>query len=159
MKKKNLASLRRKSREIALQLLYQFDIRSEFNIEDAIFLYDENGYLDLLDGNVYSEKERNEIYNYAFSLIRGLFVELDEIFVLLRNNVIGWRLERMVSVDKMLIILALYEGLISRKVPVAVAISEVVELSKVYGTSDSARFINGVLGRIIRKENQEVYDE
>lgn len=43
-------------------------------------------------------------------------------------------------------------GIISAKVPVAVAISEAVELAKSYGTSDSGRFVNGVLGRIVRKD-------
>ena len=67
------------------------------------------------------------------------------------DSIIGWIPEIMVAVNKAAISIALYEGIISAKVPVAVAISEAVELAKSYGTSDSGRFVNGVLGRIVRK--------
>lgn len=76
----------------------------------------------------------------------------EEISELLRDNIIGWRPERMVAVDKAAICIALYEGVISERVPIAVAISEAVELAKTFGTAESGRFVNGVLGRIVRKE-------
>jgi N utilization substance protein B len=46
--------------------------------------------------------------------------------------------------------LALYEGFVTGRIPVAVAISEAVELAKRFGTEESGRFVNGVLGRIVR---------
>ena len=70
---------------------------------------------------------------------------MEAISDLLRENLIGWRPERMVAVDKVAISLALYEGVISKKVPIAVSISEAVELAKVFGTAESGRFVNGVL--------------
>ena len=172
LENKNISKLRRKSREIALQLLYQLDIRSELDVEMAISLYEsteywledeENVFLNDknsnndISGKLFSteSEEAEEVFAYAFSLVRGIYNNIDEVFSLLRNNIIGWRLERMVTVDKVAIILALYEGLISKSVPIAVAISEAVELSKIYGTSNSGRFVNGVLGRIVRKEKTE----
>ncbi len=85
-------------------------------------------------------------------LVRGVMENMDAISDLLRENIIGWRPERMVAVDKVAISLALYEGILSKKVPVAVSISEAVQLAKVFGTEESGRFVNGVLGRIVRKE-------
>lgn len=166
----NRAKIRRRSREIALQLIYQLDMRSELDIETAIDLYpsranpdketvdnffafesDKSKTKELL----FSNKEEDEAFEYACELVRGLVDSFDEVFEMLRDNIIGWRLERMVAVDKAAIALALYEGVISKKVPVPVAISEAVELSKIYGTSESGRFVNGVLGRIVRKEKPE----
>ena len=120
-----------------------------------MFFNDKNNCHDISRKLLLTEIEEKEASAYAFSLVRGVYENIDEVTALLRNNIIGWRLERMVTVDKVAIILALYEGLISGSVPIAVAISEAVELSKIYGTSDSGRFVNGVLGRIVRKEKAE----
>ena len=130
---------RHRSREIALQLIYQLDVRPSANIDEAIELYP-------------SEDEPEGVFDYACELVRGVMDNMDAISDLLRENIIGWRPERMVAVDKVAISLALYEGIISKKVPVAVSISEAVELAKVFGTEESGRFVNGVLGRIVRKE-------
>ena len=133
------SQLRHRSREIALQLIYQLDVRPSANIDEAIELYP-------------SEDEPEGVFDYACELVRGVMDNMDAISDLLRENIIGWRPERMVAVDKVAIYLALYEGIISKKVPVAVSISEAVELAKVFGTEESGRFVNGVLGRIVRKE-------
>lgn len=133
------SQLRHRSREIALQLIYQLDIRPSANIDDAIELYP-------------SEDEAEGVFGYACELVRGVMEHKDTISDMLRENIVGWRPERMVAVDKVAISLALYEGVISKKVPLAVSISEAVELAKVFGTEESGRFVNGVLGRIVRKE-------
>lgn len=131
--------MRHRSREIALQLIYQLDVRPSANIDEAIELYP-------------SEDESDGVFDYACELVRGVMENMDAISDLLRENIIGWRPERMVAVDKVAISLALYEGIISKKVPIAVSISEAVKLAKVFGTEESGRFVNGVLGRIVRKE-------
>ena len=133
---------RHRSREIALQLIYQLDVRPSANIDEAIELY-------------LSEGEPEGVFDYACELVRGVMDNMDAISDLLRENIIGWRPERMVAVDKVAISLALYEGIISKKVPIAVSISEAVELAKVFGTEESCRFVNGVLGRIVRKEESD----
>ena len=136
------SQLRHRSREIALQLIYQLDVRPSANIDEAIELY-------------LSEGEPEGVFDYACELVRGVMDNMDAISDLLRENIIGWRPERMVAVDKVAISLALYEGIISKKVPIAVSISEAVELAKVFGTEESGRFVNGVLGRIVRKEESD----
>lgn len=131
---------RHRSREIALHLIYQLDVRPSVTLEEALALYP-------------AEDEREDVFAYASELVTGVCAASDEIAELLRDNIVSWRPERMVTVDKAAISLALYEGIISKKVPVAVAISEAVELAKAFGTEDSGRFVNGVLGRIVRKES------
>ncbi len=139
MKMSSKSQMRHRSREIALQLIYQLDVRPSANIDEAIELYP-------------SEGEADGVFDYACELVRGVMENIDTISDLLRENIIGWRPERMVAVDKVAISLALYESIISKKVPVAVSISEAVQLAKVFGTEESGRFVNGVLGRIVRKE-------
>lgn len=131
---------RHRSREIALQLIYQLDVRPDLRFEEAVALFP-------------AEDEDPEVFSYARELVMGVCAQAGEIAELLRENIVAWRPERMVAVDKAAISLALYEGIIAKKVPVAVAISEAVELAKAFGTEDSGRFVNGVLGRIVKKES------
>jgi N utilization substance protein B len=96
------------------------------------------------------EPEQQDVADYAKSLVMDVSKHTDDIDTLLREHIVGWRTERMVAVDRASIRLALCEGLLERKVPIAVAISEAVELTKMFGTVESGSFVNGVLGRIVR---------
>ncbi len=89
--------MRHRSREIALQLIYQLDVRPSANIDEAIELYP-------------SEGEADGVFDYACELVRGVMDNMEAISDLLRENIIGWRPERMVAVDKVAISLALYES-------------------------------------------------
>ena len=60
----------------------------------------------------------------------------------------GWSLSRLNAVDRNLLRLALYEMLLVDDVDVPITIDECVELAKAYGTDESSRFVNGVLGRV-----------
>ena len=75
----------------------------------------------------------------------------------LLHVITGWRPERIVSVDRAVLRLAVFEGFLERSVPFAVAISEAVDIAQTFGTEDSGRFVNGVLGAVkpaIEKEAQ-----
>ena len=133
------SQMRHRAREIALQIVYELDMRPDTDLDEAILLYP-------------FDDEPEEVTLYATGLVRGVYKNIEAVSELLRDNIIGWRPERMVAVDKAAISIALYEGIISSSVPVAVAISEAVELAKCFGTSDSGRFVNGVLGRIVRRD-------
>ena len=88
---------------------------------------------------------------YAESLARGcgsLVPRLDDIIAASSQN---WSMGRMPSVDRSLLRLATYEMLAEDDVATAVAISESVDLAKAYGTDESPKFVNGVLGGIARR--------
>lgn len=138
MKKGLLPQKRRRSREIALQVLYSLDLRQDASVEEAIGLFP-------------FSQEDPEVVRYAQELIRGVTERSVEIDYLIRRHITGWRPERMVVVDRVAIRLALYEGIVMGNIPMAVAISEAVELAKRFGTEESGRFVNGVLGRIVRR--------
>jgi N utilization substance protein B len=135
--KDTLPQRRRRAREIALQLIYELDLRAGLTPEEALETYP-------------FEAEAPEVAEYAKSLVWAVFRRTDEVDEMLREHIVGWRTERMVAVDRAAIRIALCEGVLERVVPVAVAISEAVELTKMFGTVESSRFVNGVLGRIVR---------
>jgi N utilization substance protein B len=138
-----MPQLRRRAREIALQLMYELDLRPELSPSEAIDMFP-------------WENEDHDAADYARSIVLMTSERSEEIDEILREHIVGWRTERMVAVDRAALRIALCEGLIIENVPVAVAISEAVELTKMFGTVESSRFVNGVLGRIVRSERAGV---
>ena len=136
----SLPQRRRRAREIALQLIYELDLRPDLTAGEAIEMYQ-------------WETELPDVTEYAKGLVLGVNGHADDIDAMLREHIVGWRTERMVAVDRASIRIALFEGMIGRKVPIAVAISEAVELTKMFGTVESGSFVNGVLGRIVRSSS------
>jgi len=94
------------------------------------------------------EPDRQASWLYAREIVDGVADHRDEIDELIASYAQGWSLERMPNVDRALLRLSTWEVLHNPEVPTAVAIDEAVELAKEYSTDDSARFVNGVLGRI-----------
>jgi N utilization substance protein B len=137
LEKEFLPQRRHRSREIALQLLYSIDLRHDQKAEEAFRLFS-------------LDSEEPVVVEFARELLFGVLDNEREIDNLILRNIVGWRPERMVAVDRAAVRLALFEGVVARTTPLAVAISEAVELAKSFGTEDSGRFVNGVLGRIVR---------
>ena len=75
--------------------------------------------------------------------------ELDE---MIGAESVGWTVERMGTVDRTLLRLALYEMKYEDDVPAGVAINEAVELAKKYGTDSSYSFVNGILAKLAKEE-------
>ena len=88
---------------------------------------------------------------YAEELARGCDAMLHELDAVMSVTSANWSVSRMPSVDRNLVRLALYEMLEVDEVDTAVAIDECVELAKAYGTDESARFVNGLLGKVARR--------
>ncbi|MCS7192052.1 MAG: transcription antitermination factor NusB [Armatimonadetes bacterium] len=130
---------RRKAREIALQILFQTDV-GNLPIQEAI----ETTLVDL-------PKIDQDLVNYAVQLVKGIWSKRSEIDEQIHSVAPHWTIDRMAAVDRNLIRMALYEMLYVPDIPYRVAINEAIELAKEYGTSESYRFVNGVLGAIVRK--------
>lgn len=131
-------SARTKARKRALDLLYSADIRG---IDLPTALTDE-------DVRVASEADRKVSWAYAAEIVQGVIDRGDEIDELITTYARDWQLDRMPVVDRALLRLATWEIAFNPEVPPAVAISEAVEQAQLLSTEDSARFVNGVLGRI-----------
>ena len=132
---------RRRAREGALAVLYSSDI-TETN---AVTIVEEGSYP---DGDI-------AVSEYAEALIAGVSANVADIDARLASTSENWAVDRMPVVDRVILRIAVYEMLYVDEVPVSVAINEAVELVKLYGgEDDSSRFVNGVLGRIARAEEQ-----
>ncbi|HSF05822.1 MAG TPA: transcription antitermination factor NusB [Methylomirabilota bacterium] len=130
---------RRKAREVALQFLYQLDLRGEEDPTPHAADFWKRHPVD------------DDTRAFAEALVYGTKHHQMKADELLRQYVEHWELERMAVVDRNILRLAVYEMLWSGDVPSKVAINEAIEIAKKFGTADSSRFINGVLDRI-RKE-------
>ena len=129
---------RRRAREAAFMVLFEVDL-AEADAESVFNrVMAERG----VDGS-----DRDFARNVVFGTLR----HRDRIDGIIRELSHDWRLERMNSVDRNAMRLALFELLYREDIPPSVAINEAVELVKRYGGADSPRFINGILGRVAEK--------
>jgi len=120
---------RREARERALSLCYELEVK-KCSVDELL-------------AELPAEPDA-----YAVVLARGVEENRDEVDALIRKYADRWSLERMPAIDRNLLRMATYELAHQPVIPVAVAISEAVELAKRYSTDDSGRFVNGMLGRI-----------
>lgn len=121
-----------------MQALYQIDI-VEKSIEDA------------LKSVIAENKLTKEACEYAEKLLRGTYNNLNCIDEKIQKLSIDWPLDRMSLVDKNILRLASYEIIFEKETPHAVVANEAVELAKKYGGSESGKFINGILGSLIKE--------
>lgn len=129
---------RTRSRELALQFLYQLDLRGDELLGEA---------KDFLRG----EERDQETQRFAQRLIEGTFEHWDEIDREIQNVAQNWNIARMAVVDRNVLRLATYELLHCKDIPPKVAINEAIELGKRYSTSNSGGFINGILDKIMNR--------
>ncbi len=132
----NIIVGRTRARSQAIQIVFQAEIQG-VDIFDLIH----SGEYALDDGPA---------AEYALTLAKGVAVNriaIDRLTGAVSKN---WNLSRMPLVDRCVMAVAIYELFCQPEIPASVAISEAVELSKVYGTDDSSSFVNGILGRVAR---------
>ena len=126
---------RRKSREFALQVLYQLNITKQ----DAIRA------LTQFEGHFLSDGEADEFLKRLVLGVLEHFPELDRLIEKYSEN---WRLDRIDIIDRNILRMALFELLYCEEIPPKVTINEAIDLGKRYGSEDSGSFINGILDRI-----------
>ena len=130
-------SARSKARKVALDLLYEADIRGTNAIET----------LNLRDV-VEEGPDARPIREYTRELVNGVSENYRKIDELIMTYAQGWDMDRLPAVDRNILRLGIYEILWSTSIPDGVAIDEALTLAKELSTDNSAGFIHGVLGRI-----------
>jgi len=126
---------RRKSREFALQMLFQWEVGAHSPEKVvASFLPTHSGDAEMKD--------------FARSLFEGTVAHVESIDPLLRRHAEHWKLERMAAVDRNVLRLALYELLHHPETPPAVVINEALELARRFSAAESVEFVNGVLDAV-----------
>jgi N utilization substance protein B len=135
--------MRRKAREIALQLLFQKEFAPPITpkLWQATVQSDET---------VKSHGEISpESFKYADILVQGIQTKQSEIDSLIQRFSQHWKLDRMTTIDRNIIRLGVYEMKFANELlPASIAINEAVELAKIFSTTDSPGFINGILDQV-----------
>lgn len=133
---------RRLGREIALKVLYQRDIAGGEPLQALSYISDEEGV-------------SGQAREFARELIEGTLAQQKEIDHYIASYARDWRLERMAPIDRNILRLAIFEILCRPDIPNSVSVNEAVEMAKVFGGEETSRFINGILGQIIKDSGRE----
>jgi len=126
---------RRKSRELALQMLFQCE-QGKHAPEHVLATF------------LRVQKADPEALSFARELFEGTLADMSSLDRLIGGQAANWRLERMAAVDRNLLRLALYELLHHPETPAAVVIDEALEIARRFSGDESVDFVNGVLDGI-----------
>jgi transcription antitermination protein NusB len=136
---------RRKSRQRALQILFQWDARRQQSVEGINVNTAIDAYYDTL-----YEEEKPGREPFVDQLVAGVIENLPEVDDKITRHAENWRLERMPSVDRNILRLAVYE-MTRVGTPAPVVIDEALELARRFSNEESVQFVNGVLDAIHRE--------
>ena len=131
---------RRKARELALQMLFQYDMSA--NPPDQITETFEE-----------LQKSKPGTREFATRIFLGTIEHMPKIDEMIQAQAENWRLSRMAAVDRNIIRMSIYEFLHEQETPKLVIIDEAIEIDKKYVTQKSSQFINGILDGILKRYN------
>lgn len=126
---------RHRSRELALQALFQLDFNRDYSLT-AVELFCKNFGI-----------PKSTIHFFS-RLVEGVIQHRQEIDQFIKHVSSHWKINRMSRVDRNIIRIAVFELLYCEDIPFKVSINEAVDLGKKYGTEESGAFINGILDSI-----------
>jgi N utilization substance protein B len=136
------AAGRRRAREAALQMLYQWEV-GRASVHETIATY--------WPAHDAERPLEEALREFANELVRGTIGRVGEIDGILGAHAQNWRVERMAVIDRLVLRLAVYELLAHAGTPPRVVINEALELARAYSGEEAVPFVNGVLDSI-RKE-------
>lgn len=147
-----MASNRHLGRIVALQSLYEHEFRTQANDSEV-------NLKDILGRNIERYKEAIDDTAFVSSLVNGVLKHQPHLDEKLQPLAPGWPLDQIARIDRNVLRIGLYELLhCGDTVPPKVAINEAVELAKAFGSDNSSKFINGVLGTAYRTLVEESAD-
>lgn len=134
---------RRKAREYALQILYQWDLSNE-----------QAGINKITPEDFWKfNPSTEEIKKFAITLVEGVWKTLPDLDAEISKYAEHWSIDRMPVVDRNILRFALYELLYIPDIPSKVTINEAIDIAKKYGTEKSGTFVNAILDKIAREKN------
>ena len=125
------------ARELVMKLLFQMEAQNDYGSDIKTAFFNEN----------LKDKKQEEYLEQMYTLIHEHLPAADDFIQSCSEN---WRLERMCKVDLAVMRTAVLEMMYMSDIPASVSINEAVEIAKKYGTEDSGKFVNGVLGKVAK---------
>jgi transcription antitermination factor NusB len=133
---------RTRARELALQFLYQVDLRGDDLMSEA-------------EEWVRGEERDRETVGFALRLVEGTHEHRAEVDAAIQEVAQNWNTARMAVIDRNVLRIAAHELLHCKDIPPKVANNEAIELGKRYSTQNSGAFINGILDKIMNRAGAE----
>ncbi|MFO0920154.1 MAG: transcription antitermination factor NusB [Candidatus Saccharimonadales bacterium] len=143
-----MASNRHLGRIIALQSLYEQDFRLE--CQDKNF-----DIQDVLNRNIRRYKDMVDDRDFIEDIVNGVNQQQQALDDLLQPIAPEWPIISIARMDRIVLRMGAYELVFRRDIPPKVVINEAVELAKAFGGENSSKFINGVLGTLLRNQEDE----
>lgn len=140
------ATGRRRGREAALQMLYQWEV-GRASADEAIATY--------WPTHDPSNELNEPLREFANARVRGTIARVAEIDGILAAHAQNWRIERMAVIDRLVLRLAIYELLAEADTPARVVINEAIELARAYSGDEAVGFVNGVLDSVRKDLKRE----
>jgi transcription antitermination protein NusB len=136
---------RRKARELALSVLFQVDL-AKADVQTALF----EAFTRDLESDESVTRLNDKDAEFCKDLVEGAWERREALDGTIVSYAKDWSVDRMPTIDRNILRLAVYEIKHRDEVPDSVAADEAVELAKIYSTDESPKFINGILGSVIR---------
>ncbi len=130
-----------------MQSLFFLDMNEQPIVPVVDYVIDEARFSE--EDRLMTEHDSIENADYVTFLVSGTRAHLATLDGVLAHYLQTWRIERLSKVDVQILRMALYEMLFAEDVPAAAAINEAVDLAKRFGTEESGKFVNGVLGKLV----------
>jgi len=143
-----MSANRHLGRIVALQTLYEEDFRRE--CADEAFKLGE-----VLARNITRYRETIDDKQFIEQLVNGVAARQEVIDDIIRPVAPEWPIEQIARIDRVVLRIGVYELIFTANIPPKVAINEAVELAKAFGGDNSSKFINGVLGTVLRNKEAE----
>ena len=143
-----MASNRHLGRIVALQTLYEQDFRRD--VGDTSFDLHE-----VLERNAERYKEVLEDKDFIVRIVKGVSARTSELDAVIIPIAPEWPIEQIARMDRVLLRMGIYELLFDNDAPPKVVINEAVELAKAFGGDNSSKFINGVLGTVLKNKEKD----
>lgn len=135
---------RKRSREVAMELLFQISINKD-NVSELMENFRENTDYDI-----------NEIeMDYVERILNGVVDNIEAIDNTIEKHLLNWKLNRVSKINLAILRLCTYELLYENDIPDKVSINEALELAKKYSEDKSVPFLNGVLDKIVKSSEKE----
>lgn len=138
-----MASNRHLGRIVALQTLYEYDFR--LDVGDDKF-----DVVEVLKRNLKRYRESIDDKDFINNLVNGVIKESADLDARLQPLAPEWPIDQIARMDRVILRMGAFELIYSKDVPPKVVINEAVELAKAFGGENSSKFINGVLGSLLR---------
>jgi N utilization substance protein B len=132
---------RTKARSVALQALYEIDLSGHSPAE-------------ALEERLQDEPMENNLADFARQIVFGVLPLIQRLDDFIAQHAPEWPMDQVAIIDRNILRIALWEFAVAGVTPIKVAINEAIEMSKIYGSDSTPRFVNGVLGSLATRQEE-----